>query len=118
MARRCYERAAELMPGAADPPARLAALAARLGDWPAARAHGVQALSTNPRQPLAIIALAGAELADRKFDDAERRLTALRPIPPWQRPTGRAPKASWPIRWTHRAGSPRPSRPMRGAIAS
>ncbi|MBV9541259.1 MAG: tetratricopeptide repeat protein, partial [Alphaproteobacteria bacterium] len=39
IARACYSRAAELTPQAADPPARLAALAARQGQWGEAHAQ-------------------------------------------------------------------------------
>ena len=76
-ARECYERAGELTPMAPDPAARLAALAARLGEWEAARANATRALAIAPRHPLAIVALARVEVADRDLAAAERRLRAM-----------------------------------------
>ncbi|HEX4304048.1 MAG TPA: sulfotransferase [Rhizomicrobium sp.] len=76
-ARAAYTRAAELMPQSADPAGHLAALAARLGDWPAARAAAARALQIQPRHALAVMALAGAEIAAKNFAAAEERLTLL-----------------------------------------
>ena len=76
-AKRCFARALELRPSSADPLARLAGLAVRAGDWDAARAHAIQALAIAPDHPLAVIALAGAELAETAFTAAENRLRAL-----------------------------------------
>ncbi|MEO8346665.1 MAG: sulfotransferase [Betaproteobacteria bacterium] len=76
-ARECYEHAHRLMPGNPDPPAGMAALAARRGDWPGAKVLAERALAIDPGHPIAITALAGAELAGGQAAVAESRLKAL-----------------------------------------
>ena len=76
-ARDAFNEAARLNPSAADPLGRLAALAARRGQWEATRAFAQKALSLAPNNPAATIALAGAEIAQRDYISARDRLQAL-----------------------------------------
>lgn len=76
-ARECYERAHRLMPANPDPGSGMAALAARRGDWPAARLLGEAALAIDPRHPIATTALAAAEFAVGDAAAAESRLRVL-----------------------------------------
>jgi len=76
-AREQFERAIKLFPDYADPLAGLATLAVRGGDWPMARDYAERCLALQPFQPAATSALASADLNDRKFEDAERRLRDL-----------------------------------------
>jgi tetratricopeptide (TPR) repeat protein len=76
-AREQFERAARLFPDYADPLAGLATLAVRGGDWASARDFATQCLALQPFQPAAISALASAELNERDFGAAERRLREL-----------------------------------------
>ncbi len=76
-AREQFERAIKLFPDYADPFAGLATLAVRNGDWGAARDNAERCLALQPFQPAATAALASADMNDRKFEDAERRLRAI-----------------------------------------
>lgn len=76
-AQRSFEDAARLDPHSADPLGRLAALAARRGQWDTARAFSEKALALSPLHPAATIALAHAEIAAKSFDDGKARLRAL-----------------------------------------
>jgi tetratricopeptide (TPR) repeat protein len=76
-ARLCFTRAGELDPHSAGPPARLAALAARLGDWDIAGRFAEKALARDSRNPQAIQALAQVELAGCLAQAAEKRLRGL-----------------------------------------
>ena len=64
-ARQAFEAAARLDPRGADPYGRLAALAARRGQWDAARAHAETALARAPDHPAAVIDTAQASVQDR-----------------------------------------------------
>ena len=72
-----FERAVKLFPDYADPLAGLATLAVRNGDWVAARDYAERSLALQPFQPAATAALASADLNDRKFEDAEKRLREI-----------------------------------------
>jgi len=76
-ARECYEHAHRLMPANPDPASGMAALAARRGDWPAAKVLAEAALAIDPRHPVATTALAAAEFAMGDAAAAETRLRAL-----------------------------------------
>jgi tetratricopeptide (TPR) repeat protein len=76
-ARDCHAQAHRLMPANADPLAGLAAIDVRLGAWTEAKAHAESALAVDPRQPIAITALAAAERAEGQTDKAEARLKTL-----------------------------------------
>jgi Tfp pilus assembly protein PilF len=82
LARSSFEAAARLNPQDPLPPARLAALAARASDWPAARALGERALAGRAGQSpgalaTAVLALAGADLAAGDHEAARARLLPL-----------------------------------------
>ena len=85
-ARGAYERAAALAPEFAAPFACLATLAARRGDWADARTEGEHALRLDPTLAAAARAIVAAEIAERRFIDAERRIVALLsdPKPGWE----------------------------------
>jgi Flp pilus assembly protein TadD len=81
-ARSSFEAAARLSPRDPLPQARLAALAARASDWPAARALGERALAGQPAQSMpalatAVLALAAADIAEGGPDQARARLLPL-----------------------------------------
>ena len=76
-ARDSYRQAARIAPDHAAAHAGLAALSAREGDHGAARQHAEAALARDAANPMAITALARAELADGELHGAERRLHAL-----------------------------------------
>ena len=76
-ARESFARAAALKPQAAEPWARLAALAARTGDWPAASENANRALGLDARNATAVQALANVELAAGDAAGAEKRLRAM-----------------------------------------
>jgi Tfp pilus assembly protein PilF len=82
LARESFEAAARLTPRDPTPHARLAGLAARASDWPAARALAERALADQAGRPMAllataVLALAGAEVAEGAFDAARARLLSL-----------------------------------------
>jgi tetratricopeptide (TPR) repeat protein len=72
-----FERARELHPNAPAPLTALARLAAKSGDAAAARANAIASLRLDGAQTAAAFALAEADVLDRDFVAAERRLTAL-----------------------------------------
>lgn len=76
-ARASYERAQGLAPQDVTATSQLAALAARRGDWTAARTLGETALARNPRSPPAALAIAGAERTAGDLAAAESRVRAL-----------------------------------------
>ena len=76
-ARSGYEKAAALDRNYVDPVAGLAWLAAENGDAPEARVHGQRALALAPRNVLARMALALADLHARDLPAASRRLDDL-----------------------------------------
>jgi len=73
-AREQFERAVKLFPDYADPFAGLATLGVRNGDWVSVRENAERSLALQTSQAAATAALASADLNDRKFEDAERRL--------------------------------------------
>ena len=73
-AREAFEAAARTDAKWPDPPARLAALAARRGQWELARTHAEHTLALAPDHAAAGIALAGAELATKSYAEAKARL--------------------------------------------
>ena len=77
LARAAFEEAARLDPGSPDPLGRLAALAARRSQWPAARDYAERAYALAPAHAAATLALAGADMAERSFASAKARLAAL-----------------------------------------
>ncbi len=77
LARESYATAHRLAPANPDAPAGLAALASRSGDWARARSFAERALAIDSAQPLAITALAAAEMAEGGAGSAETRLKAL-----------------------------------------
>ncbi|HEX3665779.1 MAG TPA: sulfotransferase [Rhizomicrobium sp.] len=76
-AREAFLRVELLDPGAADPPARLAYLAARTADHENGRRHAARALGLDPRHPLAHLAIALCEFEDRHLERAEARLRQI-----------------------------------------
>jgi tetratricopeptide (TPR) repeat protein len=76
-ARAGFERARALTPDDPAPLSRLAFLAARAADWAQAQTLAERALALDAAQPLATIARAWADLAERALSAAERRLRAL-----------------------------------------
>lgn len=77
LARECFRHAAELNPGSADAWARLAALAARVGDWDSAGIDAERSLKLDARNAVARQALAGVALAKGDAPAAERSLRAM-----------------------------------------
>ncbi len=77
LARLAHQHAITLQPGYADALARLAFLAARLGEWSDARSFAARALEFDSRQIAADLALAMCDLEDDAYDIAERRLTKI-----------------------------------------
>ena len=77
LARVAHERAISLQPDYADALARLAFLAARLGEWRDARSFATHALERDSRQTAADLALAMCDLEDNAYDTAEQRLTKV-----------------------------------------
>ncbi|HUO89533.1 MAG TPA: sulfotransferase [Rhizomicrobium sp.] len=78
-ARADFERAVQLQPNHLEARSRLAYSEAVRGQLAAARRHAESALRLAPRDQLSHIALAMAENADRRYDAAIARLTALLP---------------------------------------
>jgi hypothetical protein len=76
-ARQAFLRAEQLDAGSADPPARLAYLAAKTADFETARRHTVRAFALDPRHPLAHRALALCEFEERNLERAEARLRQI-----------------------------------------
>jgi tetratricopeptide (TPR) repeat protein len=76
-ARRAFLRAEQLDAGSADPPARLAYLAARTANGETARRHAARAFVLDPRHPLAHLAVALCEFEDRHLESAEMRLRQI-----------------------------------------
>jgi len=76
-ARTHFLRAVELQPGDGECLTRIAHLAALRGDAGEAREFGVRALAADPRQAFAGFALATADIAEKNYDQAEKRLQAL-----------------------------------------
>jgi tetratricopeptide (TPR) repeat protein len=76
-ARDAFEAAARLDPRSPVPAGRLAALAARRGQWDAVRSHAEQAFALEPDHAAAAIALASADLAAKSYGPARRRLGQL-----------------------------------------
>ncbi len=76
-ARQAFEEAARLNPHSADPWAHLASLAARRGRWDETRTLAEKALTIDALQPVAVMAMANAELAGKSFGTARTRLQAL-----------------------------------------
>ncbi|MBI3674999.1 MAG: sulfotransferase [Proteobacteria bacterium] len=76
-ARAAFEATLALDSNSAEPFARLASLAARRGDWPSARQHAARALALKPGEATAELALVTADLEERDFVPAERRIRAL-----------------------------------------
>ncbi len=76
-ARRCYERAVALQPSYPQALGRLAHLAVERGDFTAARSYGERALKILPGEQTAILALAAAELEEKKFETVLARVKPL-----------------------------------------
>ena len=68
LARRDYERVLDAVPNHGPALARLAAIAAAAGRFPAARDYATRALKVNPREEAASIVLAQADLADKNYE--------------------------------------------------
>jgi tetratricopeptide (TPR) repeat protein len=77
LARQSHERAIALQPDYADALARLAYLAARLGEWGNARSFGTRALELDKRQIAADLALAMCDLENDAQDAVEQRLNKV-----------------------------------------
>ena len=77
IARACFRRSSELNPNSASVWARLAALAARTGDWESVGVNAERSLKLDARNPIAVQALASLELAQGHATAAEQRLRAL-----------------------------------------
>jgi tetratricopeptide (TPR) repeat protein len=76
-ARSAHQRAAELNPSYVEPIASLAWLSAQAGDSDSARSHGERAIALSSSNVLAHMALASADLQQRKLETAASRLAAL-----------------------------------------
>jgi tetratricopeptide (TPR) repeat protein len=76
-ARVCFERAVALQPDHASALGRLANLAAERGDVCAARVAGEKTLKLVPGEPVAILALASADVQEKRYDDAISRVRPL-----------------------------------------
>lgn len=76
-ARESFARATQLAPHLAQAHAGLAALAARDGDYGAARRHAEDALHRDPTNAVAICARANADIADKRPELAREALTEL-----------------------------------------
>ncbi len=73
-ARQAFLRAEQLDAISADPPARLAHLAARTANSEKARRHAARALALDAQHPTAHLAIALCEFEDRRLERAEARL--------------------------------------------
>ena len=73
-AKQCYLRAHSTQPGAAEPLGRLAALAARRGEWADVWTYADQALARDRNNASAVMALGKLEIEQGAFDKAEDRL--------------------------------------------
>jgi tetratricopeptide (TPR) repeat protein len=76
-ASREFERVLDGEPRNAEALSHLANLAAQRGDAKTARDYATRALQVDPRQSAAILALATADVEDKKFEDALARVTPL-----------------------------------------
>ena len=76
-ARHEYERAIAIEPVYPEALARIANLAALAGDATAARDYANRALKQNPREAAAALALAQADLEEKKFDEALARAASV-----------------------------------------
>jgi Tfp pilus assembly protein PilF len=76
-ARREFERTVDLAPTHGEALARLAILAAQRGDSNAARDFASRALKCDPRQAVARLAMAQADLGERKFVSAQSHIAGL-----------------------------------------
>lgn len=76
-----FERVLDGEPRNAEALSHLANLAAQRGDAKAARDYAARALQVDPRQAAAILAIATADVEDRKFEDALARLKPLLAAP-------------------------------------
>ena len=76
-ARKEFERVLDAQPNHAEALAHLANLAAQRGDANAARDFGTRALRNDPRQIAAALALAMADIHEKKFDGALAQLTPI-----------------------------------------
>lgn len=72
-ARREYEHALAIQPVYPEALARLANMAVLMGDVSAARDYATRALAQDPREAAAVLALASADIEEKKFADALRR---------------------------------------------
>ncbi|MBI1329690.1 MAG: tetratricopeptide repeat protein [Alphaproteobacteria bacterium] len=72
-----YRLAIALQPGMAPPYAHLAALMALQSNWIEVRKFGEQALRLDPRQTTATIAITRADIAEKQFEGAIKRLNEL-----------------------------------------
>ena len=73
-AQQSYERALALRPDFVEPLARLAGLAARIGNWSTAHKLGAQVLAIEPKNAIALTAMMRAALAADDLENAEKFL--------------------------------------------
>jgi tetratricopeptide (TPR) repeat protein len=73
----CQERALSLRPNFPEASAALASIAARTRNSGDARTHAERTLAVDPTEPTATHALATLDLAEKRYEDAERRLRSL-----------------------------------------
>lgn len=76
-AKQCYLRAHKTQPSAAEPLGRLAALAARRGEWADVWTYADQALARDRNNASAVMALGSLEIEQGTFHKAEDRLRAF-----------------------------------------
>ncbi|HUJ03974.1 MAG TPA: sulfotransferase [Rhizomicrobium sp.] len=76
-ARAEFERTIALEPAHPDALAHLASLTAQRGAMQKAREYGERALRFNPNQPIATLAVAVADVEDRQYEAAQRRLVPV-----------------------------------------
>ncbi|HEY5238364.1 MAG TPA: tetratricopeptide repeat protein, partial [Rhizomicrobium sp.] len=81
-AQKSYERAAELMPDFVEPPARIAGLAGRTGDWNKVRELGPRVLATDPKNAVVRMAMTRAALAADDLEGAEKFLPSMEGVDP------------------------------------
>jgi tetratricopeptide (TPR) repeat protein len=74
---RAHEKAVEVDPNFADSLASLSSIMARKGDAEKARQFGERTLALDPTQPTAAVALALLDMSERRYGDAEAKLSAL-----------------------------------------
>ena len=85
-AKACFREAVRLDPRATDAHARLAHIAAGQGDYAQARRHAATALRLEPRNAVAMVASAAADIAEQRLDEAQSRLAAVLSDPAAQPP--------------------------------